>query len=133
MAQVFSISDYQRRKSRPKLIYRSAPMFYKQGQLEHDEANLSRLAAKELIRQASGLLAGLGQGERRVGWMLDDCLDLLLEQERDENHKDCQDNAIGSNPALNLNRCSPQGLHDNGVEFAPLVRNASFPLEDAAQ
>lgn len=130
MAQVFSISDYQRRKTRPKLIYKSAPMHSEKSRIDRDETSLSRLAAKELIRQASGLLAGLGQGERRVGWMLDDCLDLLLEQERDEQQKVCPESA---SPALSLNRCSPQGLHDNGVEFAPLVRSASFPLEDAAQ
>lgn len=130
MAQVFSFFTHQKRKPRRKLACRSSALAVSELRDRAGEAHLSRCAAKELIRQAAALLVELGDSERRVGWMLEDCLDLLLEQERDRKS--------GKRPQRtsslkNLSRCTPQGLHDNGVEFAPLVRKPDSPTEDAAQ
>ncbi len=45
----------------------------------HERVKLSR--AKELIFQAAELLEELGEGEARVAWLLEDCVELLGEPE----------------------------------------------------
>ncbi|MBX7138495.1 MAG: hypothetical protein K1X83_10985 [Oligoflexia bacterium] len=38
--------------------------------------------AKALIRKAANILGEMGAEEQRIGWMLEDCVDLIIENER---------------------------------------------------
>ncbi len=107
MAQVFSLCSYRNK-------FRS---------IDNGQKSLDRVLAKQLIRNAASILSALGEEERKVGWMLEDCVDLLSEQER----------RMRSNPVSNPNKYSLQALHGSGVEFAPLVRISKCRPEDASR
>ena len=52
------------------------PRYHPSG-VDRGRAAQRREVAEHLIRQACGILEELGENDRRVSWLLDDCADLL--------------------------------------------------------
>jgi len=70
MAKVFYLKDHQERQSSENAALKVA-------EAQIDESNRVRNLAKQFIFQASSLLNDLDEEDRRVGWLLADCAQLL--------------------------------------------------------